>query len=262
MAKSKTSDKKSKKDTKAAEQKAAEKKAAEKAKAKAAAKLAALVDDAKKARKTASKAAKAADAAQAAAIAAGAPAPKAEPDEAALLKLALRRAEAKLTDAERKVEALERQIADFHTLDDQVLEDALEDAVVDAAVEATVVDVVVDAEIVADALTPDAEEVEAVAAELDEIIAEAEAEAAAIDPEPTHDGEAAEAATAFEQSDAGDEPTVTASELTPPLPEEPAADEPNESWTLLKLRTEAKRRGLTGTSNLPKAALLERLRAS
>ena len=49
----------------------------------------------------------------------------------------------------------------------------------------------------------------------------------------------------------------TATQGRPPC----ADDEPNEAWTLLQLRAEAKRRGLTGTSNLPKAALLERLRA-
>jgi hypothetical protein len=63
----------------------------------------------------------------------------------------------------------------------------------------------------------------------------------------------------FVESDGSAEPAVTATELTPPLPEQPAGDQPNASWTLLRLRTEAKRRGLSGTSNLPKAALLERL---
>jgi hypothetical protein len=274
MAKSTKSKKKSKQDdtsakdaanTKAAEKAAA--KAAEKAEAKAAAKAAALADEAKKARKAADKAAKIAEKAQSAAIAAGVPAPKSKPSEADLLKLALRSSEAKLTDAERKIEALERQVADFHTLDDQVLENAIEDAIVDAAVEATVEDAVMDAEVVADVLAIDPAAAEAVAAEtvaaeLDQIVAEAENEAASIDPEPSHDGDAAEAAQVFAASDGRAEPTVTGAELTPPLPEQPADDEPNESWTLLQLRAEAKRRGLTGTSNLPKAALLARLRAS
>jgi hypothetical protein len=277
MAKTTKTKKKSKQDdtskakggagTKAEEKAKAAAKAEEKAKAKAAAELAALTDEAKKARKTADKAVRAADKAQAAAVAAGAPAPKSTPSEADLLKLALRTSEAKLTDAERKVEALERQIADFHTLDDQVLQNTIEDAIVDAAVVATVEDAVVDAEVVAGALVTDPVEAEAlaaetVAAELDEIIAEAEQEAAAIEPESSHEGDAAAAAAAFGRTDGGDEPTVTGTELTPPLPEQPADDEPSESWTLLRLRAEAKRRGLTGTSNLPKAALLSRLRAS
>lgn len=245
---------------------AAGKKADAKATAKAAAKLAALSEDAKKARKAAEKATRTAQKAQAKAIAAGAAEPKAKASEADLLKLALRSAEAKLTDAERKVESLERQIADLHTLDDQVLEDAIENAIVDAAVEATVVEAVVeavvDAEVMTDTLAIDADEAEAVAAELDDILTEAEIDAAAIDPEPSHEGEAADAATVFAESDAGAEPTVTSTELTPPLPVQPADDEPSESWTLLQLRGEAKSRGLTGTSNLPKAVLLERLRSA
>ena len=249
MAKSK---KKSKQDVK--EQ---EKKAAAKAKAKAAAKAATLAADAKKARKTADKAAKAAEKAEAKAIAAGSPAPKAKPDETELLRLALRSTEAKLTDAERTVERLQTQIAGLHTLQDDAAEEALEDAIVDVAVAATVAEAIVDAEAVAGAVTP-ADEAELVAVELDAVVAEA----SPAPEEPSHDGEAAEAAQVLAASDAGDEPTVTVSEMTPPLPAEPAADEPNESWTLLQLRKAAKDRGLTGTSNLPKSALLERLAAS
>ena len=244
--------KKSKQDrqTKEAEQ---AKKADAKAKAKAAAKLALAVEEAKKAEKIAEKAAKAAAKAQAEAVAAGAPAPRAKASEAELLKLALRSTEAKLTDAERKVEALEQQIADFHRRDLQELEDAVEDAILDAAVEATVEDVI-EAEIAVAVAASDA--AEAIAEQLDDIITEAEAS-----PEtPAHDGDAAEAAQVFAASDVGTEPTVTPSELTPPLPEDPAAGEPSESWTLLQLRAEAKRRGLAGTSNLPKSALLKRLR--
>jgi hypothetical protein len=246
--------KSSKKKSKKKDEEEQRKKAAAKAKAKAAAKAAALADDAKKARKAADKAVKAADKAQAKAVAAGAPAVKQKPDEAELLRLALRSTEAKLTDAERRVEALERQIADFHTLDDQVLEETIEDAIVDAAVEATVADAVLDS-LDADPAS-EAAAVEAVAIELDEIVAETEAEVT--DDEPSHEGEAAAAAEVFQ----GAEAPVTAQDLTPPLPEEPADDQPNESWTLLRLRAEAKRRGLTGTSNLPKAALLDRLRSA
>lgn len=234
MAKSKTS-KKSKKD---AEKKDAEKKAAAKARARATAKLAALIDEAKRARKSADKAVKSAEKAETAAVAAGAPAPKAGPSEADLLRLALRSAEAKLTDAERRVEALEQQIADFHRRDEQVIEESLEEAIVDAAVVATVEEAVVDAELAQAA--SEAAEAEAVAEELDEIVAETGAEVEAVG--------------------AADQPSSAAPDLTPPLPEEPADDGPNETWTLLRLRAEAKRRGLTGTSNLPKAALLERLR--
>lgn len=258
MAKSSKSSKKSKQDdkdtSKKAAAKAAEKKAAEKAKAKAAAKLASLAEDAKKARKTADAAVKAAEKAEAKAAEAGAP-DKRKPQESELLKLALRSTEARLTDAERKVEQLERQIADFHTLDDQVVENAIEDAIVDAAVQATVADAVLDAELAAPVTA--AEEAEVIAAELEEIAAQAQP----VPEEPSHDGDAAAAAQVFAAGDAGAEPTVTPSELTPPLPEPTADDVPNDSWTLLRLRAEAKRRGLTGTSNLPKAALVARLTA-
>lgn len=239
------------------DEKAKKEKAADKATAKAEARTAALVADAKKARKTADKAVKAADKAQAKAFAGGAPAPKAKPDEAELLKLALRSAEAKLTDAERRVAALEQQVADFRRLGEQAAAEELEDAVVEAAIVATVLDAVADTESVADASISDAEVVEAVAVELEAVVAEAEP----APEEPSHEGEAAAAAEVLAAGDPGDEPTVTTSELTPPLPAEESADEPNEAWTLLRLRAAAKERGLTGTSNLPKAALLARLRA-
>jgi hypothetical protein len=259
MAKSKSSKKSkdAKQDKQAKEQEQA-KKAEAKTQAKAAAKLALLVEDAKKTRKAADKAARTADKAQVKAVEAGAPAPKSTPSEADLLKLALRTSEAKLTDAERKVEALEQQIADLHARDELEVEETIEDAIVDLAVAATVEDALVDADVVADGTTTDAEEAEAIAVELDEIISEAEA----APEEPSHDGEAESAAEAFEQSDASAEPTVTTSELTPPLPDKPAGDEPSESWTLLQLRAAAKARGLTGTSNLPKAKLLDRLRSA
>ena len=245
--------KKSTKSSKKQDAKDREKKAAAKAKAKAAARLAALVGDAKKARKTADKAAKAADKAEAKATAAGAPAPKEQPDRTELLRLALRSTEARLTDAERRVEQLQAQIAALHEVEEDSAEEALEDAIVDAAVAATVAEAIVDAEVVA---TTPAEEIEVVAVELDAAVAQAEP----APEEPSHEGDAAEAAAVFEGADAGAEPTVTTSELTPPLPEQPDAEEPNESWTLLRLRQAAKDRGLTGTSNLPKAALLQRLR--
>jgi len=254
MAKKKSSSKKHQPD--AQKQADAQKKADAKAKAKAAAKLATLVTEAKKARKTADKAAKAADKAESKATAAGAPAPKTQAEDTSLLKLALRSTEAKLTDAERIIERLQGQIADLHRVQDEAAEEALEDAIVDVAVAATVAEAIVEAELVADAVTP-ASEAELVAVELDAVVAEA----VPAPEEPSHDGEAAEAAQVLAEGDAGAEPTVTGSEMTPPLPAEPAADEPNESWTLLQLRKAAKDRGLTGTSNLPKAALLERLRA-
>jgi hypothetical protein len=247
---------KSKKKKSAKDAKDQERKAAAKAQAKAAAKAAALAAEAKKARKAADKAVAAADKAQAKAVAAGAPAPKQRPDEAELLRLALRSAEARLTDAERKVERLEGQIADLHRLDEQEAEEAVAEALVEEAVAATVADAVLDAELAADATTTAAEEAEAVATELDEIAAEAAPEPEA----PSGDGDAAEAARTLAASDPGAEPTVVKDELTPPLPEQPTDGEPNESWTLVRLRQEAKQRGLTGTSNLPKAALLERLR--
>ncbi len=267
--------KKPKKDTKkdgkqADEQKAAKQRAA--AEKKARARAASLADEAKQARKAADKAQKAAVRAEGraadAARAAGRPTPTSKPDETELLKLALRTTEAKLTDAERRVEALQQQSADRARLDDDQVEEALEDAIVDAAVQATVAEAVVDAELVAEPFTTDIAAVEAVAAELDEIAAEAQ-----LVDETTHDGDAAAAAEVFESSDgdagagateaeaeADAEPTVATDELTPPLPESQPEGEPDESWTLLQLRQEAKHRGLTGTSNLPKAALLDRLR--
>lgn len=248
MAKKKSSAKKNDQD--------AQKKADAKAKAKAAAKLAALVTEARKARTTADKAAKAADKAESKATAAGAPAPKTQAEDTSLLKLALRSTEAKLTDAERTIERLQGQIADLHRVQDEAAEEALEDAIVDVAVAATVAEAIVEAELVADAVTP-ADEAELVAVELDAVVAEA----VPAPEEPSHDGEAAEAAQVLAEGDAAADGTaLTGSETTPPLPAEPAADEPNESWTLLQLRKAAKDRGLTGTSNLPKAALLERLR--
>lgn len=255
--------KKSKQDDKAARKKAEataqtqEQKALAKAEAKAAAKVTALLAEAAKARKTADVATRAAEKAEAKAAAAGGSPAAPKPDEAELLKLALRSTEARLTEAERKVEQLERQIADFHTLDDQIVEEALEDAIVDAAVQATVEEAVLDAEIVAGPATTAAEEAEGIAEELDQIVTQAE-----VAPEqPSHDGDAAEAAAVFERADAAADPAVAAPQLTPPLPEQPADTVPSESWTLLRLREEAKRRGLAGTSSLPKAALLARLRA-
>jgi hypothetical protein len=57
------------------------------------------------------------------------------------------------------------------------------------------------------------------------------------------------------------EPVVrsTADPLTPPLPHKPPADVPSEEWTLVRLREEARRRGLSGVANLSKARLVERL---
>lgn len=221
------------------------------AESKAQARAAALADEAKKARKAADKAVKAAEKAETRAIDAGAL--KAKPDKTELLKLALRSTEAKLTHTELKVEALQQQIDGARALQEQAAEEVLEEVLVEAAVEATVAEVLLEAELIGDPTASDAEIVEAIAVELDEVVVEA-----APEPEPSHEGEAAAAAEVF----AAEAPTVTATELTPPLPEQPADQDPSESWTLLRLRQAAKQRGLTGTSNLPKAALLERLRAS
>lgn len=231
-----------------AKKESAKAKAAAAAEQKAQARAAALAADAKKARKVADKAAKAAEKAEAKAIDAGAL--KAKPDTTDLLKLAQRSTEAKLTHTELKVEALQQQLDGVQALQQQADEQVLEDVLVEAAVEATVAEVLREAELIG---ASDADIVETIATELDEIVLEA-----APEPEPSHEGDAAAAAAVFEAA----EPTVTATELTPPLPEQPADDEPSESWTLLRLRQAAKERGLTGTSNLPKAALLERLRAN
>ena len=93
-----------------------------------------------------------------------------------------------------------------------------------------------------------------------EVVAETlDAVAADADPAPAeddHSGEAEAAAAVFTEA------MPDAATLTPPLPEEPAADVPSDEWTLVRLRAEARRRGLTGTSNLSKARLVERLTAS
>ena len=180
-------------------------------------------------------------------------------DKAGLLQLALRDTEAKLVAAEHRLAQVQQQLDGERALATVEAEALLEDAIVEAAVEETVAEAILGAEIVA--LTggedvTDAEIAEIVADTLEEVAADA-----AVGPtEPTgsaHEGEAEEAAAVFEAADVV--PTVAPSELTPPLPNTPADDAPNATWTVIRLRAAARERGLTGTSGLSKAALLERL---
>jgi hypothetical protein len=115
-------------------------------------------------------------------------------------------------------------------LDDErrALAEAAEEAVVDAAVAETVAEAITDAGRVA-AGEEAAVVAEIVAETLDEVAAEARPVARTPDP------------------------------LTPPLPHKPAPDVPSEEWTLVRLREEARRRGLPGVANLSKAGLVERL---
>jgi len=155
-------------------------------------------------------------------------APPAKPDQVEVLKLALRDTEAKLVDAEHRLRQVQQQLDDER----RALAEAAQDAVVDAAVAETVAEAVADAELVAGGEDP-AVVAEVVAEALDEVAAEAE-------------------------PDRG-ERAIPAALLTPPLPSEPAADVPSEEWTLVRLREEARRRGLPGVTNLSKARLVEQL---
>ena len=148
----------------------------------------------------------------------------AKPEQVEVLKLALRDTEAKLVGAEHRLRQVQQQLDDER----RALAEAAAEAVVDAAVAETVAEAIVDAERVAGG--EDAAVVAEVVAEtLDEVAADAE-------PAPS-----------------------AAGELTPPLPHKPAADVPSEEWTLVRLREEARRRGLPGVANLSKARLVERL---
>jgi hypothetical protein len=132
-----------------------------------------------------------------------------------------------------------------------------QEAVVDAAVAETVAEAVVAAELAALATTSgaprSADAAEVAAATLEDVAGAIDA-ALAMDAVPADSGEADRAPAG------GGTPHGPRSELTPPLPEQGSETEPSEAWTLVHLRKEAERRGITGVSNLPKAALIERLR--
>jgi hypothetical protein len=152
----------------------------------------------------------------------------AKPEQVEVLKLALRDTEAKLVGAEHRLRQVQQQLDDER----RALAEAAAEAVLDVAVAETVAEAIVDAERVAGG--EDAAVVAEVVAEtLDEVAADAEPVAR----EAPH----------------------AAGELTPPLPHKPAADVPSEEWTLVRLREEARRRGLPGVANLSKARLVERL---
>ena len=133
-------------------------------------------------------------------------------------------------------------------------------------------------------LSAEAEAIELVAERLDEIAVEADiadipdapaesAEQAAAVLETAPVVEAAFVATpvstllaeassppAIEAASTADAGTPPDGALTPPLPQ--ASDGgPDESWTLVRLRAEARSRGLKGVSSLNKSALLQRLRS-
>lgn len=173
-------------------------------------------------------------------------------DQVTLLKLALRDTEAKLVAAEHRLHQVQQQLDDERRALAEATAPTIEaqEAVVDAAVAETVAEAVVAAEVAAVATTsgaPRSADAAAVAA------ATLEDAADAIDAALTMDAGAGQAGAGT--------PHGPRSELTPPLPEQGSDTEPNESWTLVHLRKEAERRGITGVSNLPKAALVERLRA-
>ena len=149
-----------------------------------------------------------------------------KPEQIEVLKLALRDTEAKLVDAEHRLRQVQQQLDDER----RALAEAAEEAVVDAAVAETVAEAMADAEAVAGGEDL-AVVAEVVAETLDEVAAEAEPVGRPAVPDP----------------------------LTPPLPHRPAADVPSEEWTLVRLREEARRRGLPGVANLSKARLVERL---
>jgi hypothetical protein len=170
-------------------------------------------------------------------------------DQVALLKLALRDTEAKLVAAEHRLHQVQQQLDDER----RALAEAtvpsidVEEAVIDAAVAETVAEAVLAAELTTVVAAPGeplpADAAELAAAALEEVADSVDA--ALQDGSSATQGEAQRAAR---------------SDLTPPLPEQGPDSEPNEAWTLVHLRKEAERRGITGVSNLPKAALIERLR--
>jgi hypothetical protein len=173
----------------------------------------------------------------------------AKPDQVEVLKLALRDTEAKLVAAEHRLHQVQQQLDDER----RALAEAtvpsidVEEAVIDAAVAETVAEAVLAAELTTVVAAPGeplpADAAELAAAALEEVADSVDA--ALQDGSSATQGEAQRAAR---------------SDLTPPLPEQGPDSEPNEAWTLVHLRKEAERRGITGVSNLPKAALIERLR--
>jgi hypothetical protein len=174
-----------------------------------------------------------------------------QPDQVELLKLALRNTEAKLVDAEHRLRQVQQQLDDERRALAEASEEAVEDAVVDAAVAATVTDAVLGAELAAAAAPEDldaADLAETVAETLDEVAAEV----ASPVPADRSSGDAAVAAAVFATEGTG-------AKFTPPLPHRPAEDRPSEAWTLVRLREEARQRGISGVSNLPKSQLVERL---
>jgi hypothetical protein len=171
-----------------------------------------------------------------------------KPDQVEVLKLALRDTEAKLVEAEHRLRQVQQQLDDERRALAEAAEEEVAEAVLEAAVTETVAEAIVDAELVAADQGP-AVVAEVVAETLDEVAALADP----ADPEADHTGEAKQAAAAFTRT------PRAGSEFTPPLPEEPSPDTPSEEWTLVRLREEARRRGLAGAANLPKARLVERL---
>ena len=181
-------------------------------------------------------------------------APERSADQVEVLKLALRDTEAKLVAAEHRLHQVQQQLeAERRALADATDPAAAEEAVVDAAVAETVAEAIVAAVVEQDQQGVVGDPTEAAATTLEEA---AEAiDAALADADLVEEGLA-------DETGAGTDSPVVAAEpggLTPPLPHEGSEDRPNASWTLVRLRKEAERRGITGVSNLPKAALVQRL---
>ncbi|MDH2444736.1 hypothetical protein QDR37_12345 [Amnibacterium sp. CER49] len=192
-----------------------------------------------------------------------------QPDQVEVLKLALRDTEAKLVDAEHRLRQVQQQLDDERRALALAAEERAAEQRVDAAVEATVADALLGAELAA-AAAPQ-ETVADVARDVAERLDDATAQAEVADPEAPPVEAAIDAAAVFTR----DEPALPATPspagggtvdaaagdraYTPPLPHAPQDGRPNDSWTLVHLRQEAKRRGLQGVSNLPKHALVERL---
>lgn len=73
-------------------------------------------------------------------------------------------------------------------------------------------------------------------------------------------GEASDSAGTGSAVASADREAATEGSLTPPLPSGGADSEPNAGWTLVRLRTVARERGVPGASSKSKAELLEALK--
>lgn len=156
------------------------------------------------------------------------------------LQGALRSTDARLAEAERRLQQLQQRFDDERLALADTADGIGEEALLDAAVAVTVEEAVRGAE----------ESIEGAGA-LDDLVAEAEVlEVAA----SVLDEVAGEVGGAESAEDDGVDAETRGARAAPD-------DGPDESWTLVRLRQEARHRGLTGTSTLAKEALLARLTA-